>query len=323
MTYNLESARMQFARLLSPNMRYLLLLEREQLSTLGLSGWLRWNAVLTDAWVRDRLGRRRYRKISEDELLSSRRSDTVFIFGSGYSLNDITAEEWAHIAEHDSFGFNAFYNQRWIDIDFYLIRGGIYGEARWRPHAEEVARDLRATPHLERTTFLLQSEYLGQLANQLVGYAFLPRGVRLFRYRTSRAPGLPSRSFAAGIKHEAGTLTDAVHCAYCMGWTNIVLVGVDLYDARYFWLEPDETLTHDRESALLVPGEISNVRNIRYDEMHNTARNGIVELMAEWSDHLAADEVRMSVWNPRSLLAERLPVYERPSQSRRPATSTR
>ena len=304
---------MHLVRHLSPRVRHLLVLEHSQLSEMGIRDWFRWNAVLTDAWMRDRIGRRHYRNVSEGELRSSRRSDTVFIFGSGFSLNDITPKEWAHISEHDTFGFNAFYNQRWIDVGFYLIRGGIYGEARWRPNAEEAARDLRATPHLERATFLMQGEYFGQLANQLVGYGFLPRGVRLFRYRTSRTSGLPSRSFADGIKHDIGTLSDAVHCAYCLGWTNIVLVGVDLYDSRYFWLDPDKTLAHDHESALLVPAEVNNVRNIRYDETHNTARNGVVELMGLWAEHFERDGVRLSVWNPRSLLAGRLPLYERPS----------
>jgi hypothetical protein len=278
--------------------------------------------MLIDAWVRDRIRRRHYRSVGENELRAARRSDTVFVFGSGYSLNDITPAEWGHIAEHDTFGFNAFYNQRWIDLGFYLLRGGVYGELRWRPYAEEVAADLRATPHLHDAIYLLQGEYLAQFANQLVGYGILPSGSRVFRYRTSRAPGLPERSFASGIKHDTGTLTDAVHCAYCLGWKHIVLVGVDLYDARYFWLDPDKTLAHDRESGRLVPAEVNNMRNIRYDEMHNTAKNGIVELMTQWAEKLATDGVQLSVWNPRSLLAERLSVYERPATPR-PAHGTR
>jgi hypothetical protein len=303
-------ATVHIVRHLSPSTRHLVLLEHEQLKTKGVLYWLRWNGMLTSAWLRDRFARRRYRSVDEGELQSARRSDTVFIFGSGYSLNDITPEEWEHIAAHDTFGFNGFYHQDWIDVDFQILRGGIYGELRWRPFAEQVAADLRRTRRLKDAIFLLQGEYVAQFTNQLIGYGILPRASRVFRYRTSRSPGLPERTFRAGIKHETGTLSDAVHCAYCLGWKHIVLVGVDLYDARYFWLGPDETLALDRETATVVVGEYNNVRNIRYDEMHNTARHGIVELMGRWNDHLAADGVRLSVWNPRSLLAEVLPVYE-------------
>jgi hypothetical protein len=304
---------MRLARAFGPNLRHLLRLERDQLSAIGARSWARWNGVLIDAWLRDRLWRHRYRNFSEDELRAARSSDTVFVFGSGYSLNDITTDEWAYIAAHDTFGFNAFYNQRWIDVGFYLIRGGIYGESRWRPYAESVGVDLRASPHLDDAVFLLQGEYLGQLANQLVGYGFLPPGRRLFRYRTSRMSRLPTRSFADGIQHDIGTLTDAVHCAYSIGWKHIVLVGVDLYDSRYFWLDPDKTLAHDQETALLVPAVVNNVRNIRYDETHNTAMNGVVQLMERWAKHFEQNNVRLSVWNPRSLLAQTLPIYERPS----------
>ena len=60
-----------------------------------------------------------------------RRSETVFVFGSGYSLNEISDAEWQHIAAHDVFGFNAFYHQRWVPANFHLLRGGLYGELRW------------------------------------------------------------------------------------------------------------------------------------------------------------------------------------------------
>jgi hypothetical protein len=268
--------------------------------------------MLTSAWVRDRIARRHYVLVGEEELVRARRSDTVFIFGSGYSLNDITPDEWAHISEHDTFGFNTFYNQRWIDVGYYILRGGMYGELRWRPYAEDTGADLREAHQLDNAIFLLQGEYVAQFTNQLVGHGFLPRGARMFRYRTSRSHDLPARSFSEGIKHEGGTLTDAVHCAYCIGWRHIVLVGVDLYDARYFWVDPDKTLALDHATARTVQAEYNNVRNIRYDEMHNTARGGVVELMGRWAEHFAGDGVRLSVWNPRSLLTKTLPVYERP-----------
>jgi hypothetical protein len=305
---------MRLARLFSPNARYLARIEQRQLSALGIGPWMRWNAMLANAWARDRTGRRHYESVTADELRAARRSDTVFVFGSGYSLNDITAAEWERIAEHDTFGFNAFWNQCWVDVGFYLIRGAIYDEPRWRPFAEQTAEGLRASPQLADTIYLLQSEFLGQFANQLVGYELLPGGSRLFRYHTSRESGLPERTFAAGIKHEAGTLTDVVHCAYCIGWTTIVLVGVDLYDNRYFWLEADATLANDAATARVVPAKVNNVRNLRWDATHNTVRNGIVEIMGGWAQHFARVGVRLEVWNPRSLLADVLPVYGRPGE---------
>jgi hypothetical protein len=274
--------------------------------------WARWNAILTSALLRDRVNRRRYyRVLDEDAVRAARRSETVFVFGSGYSVNEIADGEWAHFREHDVFTFNAFYHQSWIPAGFHILRGGIYeAPLDWRPFAQEVEEKLAANPLYADTIYLMQDDYFGQFANQFVGYGLLPRGSRIFRYRTRRRWGPPTRSFREGIRHVVGTLDDAVNAAYLLGWKEIVLVGVDLYDSRYFWLAPDQTVSIDYDRATTVAAEYNVVRGQRYDELHSTARNGVVRLMSEWSEVLARDGVRLSVYNPRSLLAEHLPVYD-------------
>lgn len=300
-------------RVVSTDLRWTIGLQRELLRERGPAGFARWNAMLANAWLRDRTsGRRRYPRLDESQVRAARRSDTVFVFGSGSSLNDVTEAEWESIAAHDTFGFNAFYQQDWVRTDFHLLRGGVYGELRWRVHANEVSDRLRANSRFAGTIFLLQEDYFGYFANQLVGHGLLPPGARVFRYRTAREPGPPTRSFAEGVRHSPGTLADAVNCAYLLGWREIVLAGVDLYDSRYFFLEPDETLAYDPRRGTLVPAEVNNIRGNRYDEPHNTAASGVVEQMTEWGRVLAAEGVRLSVLNPRSLLADVLPLYRLP-----------
>jgi hypothetical protein len=307
------SARSVARRALSDDARWTIALQRQLLSEQGGRAFLRWHAFFADAWLRDRLmGRRRYRQLDEEAVRARRRSETVFVFGSGYSLNDIPGEEWEAMSRHDTFGFNAFYRQNWVRVDFHLLRGGVYGELRWRAHAQEVSARLRQNPHYEDTIFLLQQDYTGSFANQLVGHGLLPTDAQLFRYRTARAPGLPTHSFADGVRHAPGTLSDVVNCAYLLGWKEIVLVGVDLYDSRYFWLEPDQTLAHDATTGNLIPAAVNNIRGQRYDEPHNTARSGVVEQMRDWARMLADEGVSLSVYNPRSLLADVVPVYRLP-----------
>jgi hypothetical protein len=297
--------------------RWTIGLQRQLLREVGWRGFVRWNAMFAGAWSADRVvGRRTYRHLDEAAVRAARRSDTVFVFGSGASLNEISGDEWDAMSRHDTFGFNAFYNQSWIRVDFHLLRGGVYGELRWRVHAEEVAAQLESNPRFAETIYVMPDDYRCYFANQLVGHRLLPDGARVFRYRTARAPGPPTRSFAEGVRHAPGTLSDVVNCAYLLGWTEIVLVGVDLYDSRYFWLAPDETLAYDREKATLVPAPVNNVRGNRYDDVHNTARSGVVDQMEIWARSLADEGVRLSVYNPRSLLADALPVYRLPAPSR-------
>lgn len=276
----------------------------------GIGKTLRYNAMLVDAWVRNHANRSHYPLLTQAEAAALRKSDTVFVFGSGASLNEITTAEWTHIARHDVFGFNAFYYQRWADVDFHLLRGGLYGELRWRGYAEEVMGEIRKSPHYRNTVFVMQEEYLAQFCNQLIGYRLLPPVRGVLKYHTDRREGtLPSRDLSDGLRHVAGTLSDAVACAYCLGWRHIVLAGVDLYDSRYFWLPPDKVPTVDRATARVTAAEANALGGNRYSDLHYTLRNGVVELMAEWRRHFAAEGVQMTVYNPRSLLARELPVY--------------
>lgn len=299
-------------RLVTSNARFNIRAEWQQFRVRGPIGFLRWNAMLADAWMRDRINRRRYRLLAESELRAARKSDTVFIFGSGSSLNEITPEEWTFFRQHDVFGFNAFYHDRWIPVDFHLLRVGVYGDLRWRPFATEVSGILNSNPHFANTIFILQERYLAQFSNQLVGHRLLPRGARLFRYADARQDTPPTRSFKDGLRHTTGTLNDVVNCAFCIGWKDIVLVGVDLYDSRYFYLPPDQTVGIDASTGQVNSSEHNPYRGQRFDEPHNTLRAGAVDVMREWRSALERDGVRLSVYNPRSLLATVLPVYPRP-----------
>jgi hypothetical protein len=290
--------------------RHLVRSELNMLQSDGLGKAIRWNAMLCDAWLRNLINRRRYRQLTQEEASALRTSETVFVFGSGYSLNEISPAEWENIAKHDVFGFNAFYHQRWVPVNFHLLRGGLYGELRWHRYAGEVVEAIRSNPFYRDTVFVMQQEFLAQFTNQLIGYQLFPRVRGVLRYPTFRAPGvLPSRKVSDGLRHLAGTLSDAVNCAFCLGWRHIVLAGVDLYDSRYFWLPPDQTPTVDRINATVGSGPINALGGNRFDERHYTTRNGVVDLMAAWRGFFEAEGVQLTVYNPRSLLASVMPVY--------------
>ena len=290
--------------------RHTLRVERDVLGTRGARFAAQWNLALVDAWTRDRLRRGRYALLDEAQVRAARRSDRVFVYGSGASMNDIPADDWARMAEHDTFGFNAFYWQQWIRVDFQLFRGGTYGVLRPVERAKELAAALRANPRFADTVYLMQDDFLGHYANFVVGGGYLPARARLFRYRTAPGAGPPTRSFAEGVRHAPGTLVDAVNCAYCLGWKEIVLVGIDLYDSRYYWLPPDKTLTYDPVANSVVAGEVNSQHGNRAGDTHNTVTAGIVGLMGEWRRLLEADGVQLSVHNPKSLLSDVLPVFE-------------
>lgn len=301
-------SRALWRRLLSEGTRHTLHTQARNLRERGAREFAQWQRLLLDAAVRERLQRRRYSYVGVEALRAGRRSDTVFVFGSGYSLNAITPEEWRRIAEHDTFGFTAFIYQQWVRVDYHLLRGGVEGSLRWRAYAEEFCAALNRNPRFSDTMFLMQGDYEAQFCNQVLGYGLLRPGARVYRYRTARGEGPPTADLDAGLRHVGGTLSDAVNAAACLGWRRIVLTGVDLYDSRYFWLPPDKTYELDPATGLLRPGDV-NLRGLGAGDMHNTARHGVVRIMGEWRAHLAARGIELVVYNPRSLLTEVMPVY--------------
>lgn len=256
----------------------------------------------TSSLIVSRIGERSYRRLSEAELRATRRSDTVFIFGSGYSINDVSAEEWAAFSEHDTLSFNWFPHQRWVRIDYHLIREVAASEMKndWTETLQRYGELIRGNPLYDETIFLVQGGWMATNGNRLLGRRLLPEGARVFRFRNRARERYepPSESFSRGIAHSAMTLGDCVNFAYLMGWRSIVLVGVDMYDHRYFWLGPDQL----REDIDLPR------RGLTVGDPFTGAKE-IVGTLGAWGELLSKRGVRLEVFNPRSLLAESLPVH--------------
>jgi hypothetical protein len=260
-------------------------------------------AVRLGPWLRFLVRARAYRYLGEAELRAQRRSDTVFIMGSGASLNEITADDWAAISEHDTFGFNWFVHQHFVRCDFHLIRGipdTDLDSAVWRPQLEEYFRLIRVNPCFAQTVFLVHGGFRAINGNRALGLRLLPSGSAVFRWRSSfRGGALPSRSFRRGLVHGKSTLQECINAAFLLGWRRIVLTGVDLYDRRYFWLESDETRSVD----------IARLETSA--SIHSRATSGMVEDLGAWRQWLAGEGCELLVWNPKSLLASALPVFAR------------
>ena len=254
------------------------------------------------AWLALYRGISRYTVIDEAAVRATRKSDTIFIFGSGYSLNDITPEGWREIARHDTLGFNFFVHQNFIRMDYHLVREVARQDIgdRWKADAAEYFGMAKASPHYANTIYLVQSGFRAINGNRVIGHGFMPVANRVFLWRTIIGQHLPSESIDRGLVHGQGTLAECINFAALMGWKRIVLAGVDLYDRRYFWLPKDQ------------PREMNN----SVDVTHSTALNGLVELMRDWKAYYDARGIELYVHNPRSLLAQVMPVWPQPPGDR-------
>lgn len=243
----------------------------------------------TAAWLRDRLQRGHYCSLSVPELLATRTAHAVYVFGSGASLNDITAAEWRAIERGNTISFREFPRQSFVRVDYHVS-----GEVD-DPH--DYAQRLRNNPLYENAVLVVQEGWRAIAGNTLVGRRLLPEGRRVFRYhRTARghyAP--PSGSFDRGLVHGFGSAISVTNFAYLMGWQTIVLAGVDLYDKGYFWLPEGQLRSYEK------PG-LSPTSPF-------TGAAEMVSMLGRWRGILAEQGVRLEVLNSRSLLADVMPVH--------------
>jgi hypothetical protein len=260
------------------------------------------------AWLAFKRRVASYQCLTEERLRATRKSDTVFIFGSGASLNDISPAEWTSIAAHDTMGFNWFVRQRFVRCDYHLVRemgSDDLDPASWRPVLEEYFDLARHNPHYADTVFLVQTGFRATNGNRAIGLGLLPAESAVFLWHSRRGRREPTTRLSDGLAHVHATLEDCVNFAFLMGWRAIVLTGIDLYDRRYFWLGPDEPIRGDVTTAGL----------------HNTAKTEMIDLLGDWRERFLRSGVELSVYNPRSLLARRLPVWQRPvNEPRNPGT---
>lgn len=252
----------------------------------------------TAAWLACHRRLSRYQRLDERALRATRKSDTIVIFGSGYSLNDITPAGWAAIAAHNTLGFNYFVHQNFVRCDYHLVREVARSDrgARWKSDLASYFGMAAASPHYRDTIFLMQAGFRALNSNRAIGYGYLPLTKPIFLWRTIPDGRMPSESLDHGLSHAQGTLAECVNFAALLGWRTIVLAGVDLYDRRYFWLPRDQ------------PREMIGRPN-SVDGIHSAAVNGIVELMREWREYYRARGIDLYVYNPRSLLASVMPVW--------------
>ena len=242
------------------------------------------------AYLRNVRRRRRYRTLSEEELRATRSSDTVFVLGSGRSILDITEAQWERIARFNTVSFSEFPRQSLVRADYHVV-----GEVGF---IEEHARILRDNPLYENAVLVLQRGWLADDSNNLVGRGLIRPGAQIFRYdRVSRGRySPPSRSFGSGLVHGWNSSISVLNFCVIMGWRRIVLTGIDLYNKGYFWLGEGEVRAIER------PGTTADT----------PFPSGplVTSMIGRWREILEPEGVDVLVYNPRSLLAQVLDVFE-------------
>jgi len=183
-------------------------------------------------------------------LRSLKESDTLFVLGSAWSINDIPDEKWNIIARHDTIGLNfwpahsfvpKFFHFENLTYEYQPVAYDAFRllmERRSAAYANTVKIITDLAPVGTRQIVFELPE--GMKNNSYVGFALpiVARNEEEFRagIRYMRSIGAFSpRAKVAWLFKSSGSVTAAMTIAVVMGYKRIVLCGVDLNQQNYFY----------------------------------------------------------------------------------------
>ena len=254
-------------------------------------------------YLKSRIKKSRYKVLSEKELRATKTSDTIVIFGCGYSLNYILDEEWDILSKFNTIGTNWFVNQNFIRLD-YQILSELIGRAEANdPRAVKSKfakwRSEIVKKHKENTIMVkIDQPDLALWANRMIADQVYPIGRKFFEYQEIRAKKnvfSPPSDHTNILIQGPSSLSVSLNFAYAMNWKNIIFAGVDLYDRRYFWLSYNQRRDIDCDAGLPL------------NDKHTTAPK-IVPFIKKWLPHFEAKGISLFTCNPKSLLSEIIPT---------------
>jgi hypothetical protein len=252
--------------------------------------------------------------LSELNLSKFKKSDTVFMLGSGPSINAISQRRWAAIARHDSIGCNFWLFHSFVPTFYFYeaigYRSGKVFEAFQRiaeKRANEYANCVKVvtglmglTPHFD----LFRPEAWAKDLHTTYTVPVPARSEQEFEVglRLLRKFGIFSRTAKVSkIFKQGSSITGLISLAVRMGYTKIVLCGVDLGNAEYFY--QDSNLYPEAAQVELQSRQASHI--LMTPHRWKVLTDKAVEIMTR--EILEPAGVKIYVENPSSRLWPAIP----------------
>lgn len=218
------------------------------------------------------------RRLSELRVADHRTSDTVFIFGTGSSINDYPEKYWEVVRRHNSIGMNFFLLHDHVPT-FHVMEGTTKERHRLLTVRYAERGDYQNTPLILKTQLTNLSSNrvaariseLTDLPPEVLAKTYLSLDVLAAgksakdmeaAYRLTHRLGLwkPKPRFLMLTKRR-GSVAYIVNLAVRAGYRRVVLCGVDLNHTEHFY----DSRRRELESAgLPVPS------NREYSSVHST-----------------------------------------------------
>ena len=209
------------------------------------------------------------------EFSRRKRSDVLFILGSGSSINNITADRWEAISKHDSLGLNFWVLHPFVPTFYFFESFEVEAQpdfanlllSAFGRRASDYAGTLKVVMEFDRRHRQVLDALPQQFRSNLFAASSAPAPARTeeeLRYaiRCLEAKRLFAEQEEYGrLFKYASSLSTAIALAAKLRYRKIVLCGVDLRDQRYFF--QDTELYPETANITLVPREQAHHLHVR------------------------------------------------------------
>ncbi|MEJ2905686.1 hypothetical protein WAE58_24795 [Pedobacter panaciterrae] len=235
-----------------------------------------------------------YNYLNTKSISDNKKSDTLFILGSGPSINEITDEEWSYIKKNESWGFNFWFCHDFIP-SAYIIQS-VYRRSDDKQKAFADSLDQLMTDMLtdkkERYTkvnFFARGDGVNnqKFFNSKIG-TFIKNNFReniflmpecpissknkvnpyLFMQVLNKNGFLTSTKEVLPIPKFGSTIGELIPLALILGFKKIVLCGIDMNDGAHFY---DKEINYEKYPMLRTLSELNNNRE-KHEHMDSSTR---------------------------------------------------
>lgn len=263
-------------------------------------------------------------KLSTSYVDRKKKSDTLFVLGSGESINYLTAQQWRIVKEHNSLAFNYFFAHTFIP-DYYMIELNKWNEMHI--FYNEIAKKKYANVDM-----FIQYEH-ALIANY--NFDNYPYPENLYVHVPYRLPSSSccqlkknilycQRKGLTQLFHHSSHTDCAILMGFLLGYKKIVLLGVDLNGSPYFTKESavqssvfpcnDEYVKMNciREAYMKSCGEYYMPMHPTMNKAHTSSYHALTlrETISVYDEQiLRPNGIQLFVGHAESILSSDYPIY--------------
>lgn len=264
-------------------------------------------------------------KKSQDKnikLLSSifphlKKSDTLFILGSGSSINNISEAEWNHISCYDSVGFNFWFVHDFVPTFYVYEESHIHSRNQIFYKIIENKKDrYKNIPFIIKDleqpycnldlvpNFMKTQIYASNSMHLVRGKLLNKKNFEKILLSLDKFVQKKNKNSTFTIFKRKASLSYLIYLGYVLKYKNIVLCGVDLNNSDYFFdnselygnvLHPKNIKTNVHATNMVNDGDIMTISEI-------------IKVMNDVL--LIPNDINLFILNKDSALSYFLPTYK-------------